>query len=152
MQKHNAMIAHWNRKNRKRGFTLVELLLVCVILATLAAIVIPKFAGRSQQAKETAAQTQISTFGTALDAFEVDMGYYPSSADGLQALQVEPKNPKSWRGPYLKQAVPLDPWGNAYVYEFPGKHNAGSYDLASGGPDGRIGTDDDINNWTQAQK
>lgn len=145
---------HMHKRNarQKRGFTLVELLLVLVILATLAAIVIPKFAGRSEQAKVTAAKTQISTLGTALDAFEVDMGYYPSSSDGLQVLQVQPKNPKNWRGPYLKQAVPNDPWGNAYVYDYPGKHNAGSYDLMSAGPDGRTGSDDDINNWSDSNK
>jgi general secretion pathway protein G len=128
------------------------MLLVLLILATLAAIVVPKFAGRAQQAKETAAKTQISSFSTALDAFEVDMGYYPSTADSLQALQVEPKDPKSWRGPYLKQSVPKDPWGNDYTYEYPGKRNAGSYDLVSMGPDGRPGTDDDITNFGESGK
>ena len=122
------------------------MLLVLVILATLAAIVIPKMAGRSQQAKVTAAQSQISSFETALDAFEVDNGYYPKSGN-LNDLLDQPANAPNWKGPYLKKGVPLDPWGNAYIYEYPGKHNANGYDLLSAGPDGRAGTDDDINNW-----
>lgn len=136
----------------RRGFTLVELLLVLVILATLAAIVIPKFSGRSEQAKVTAAQTQISTFGTALDAFEVDMGYYPKGSDGLSLLVVEPKDGKNWRGPYLKSDIPADPWGNPYIYEFPGKHHDKGYDLLSMGPDGRRDTEDDVANWGSGGK
>ena len=126
------------------------MLLVLVILATLAAIVIPKFAGRSQQAKITAAQSQISSFELALDQFEVDNGYYPKSG-ALIELTEPPAQASNWKGPYLK-SVPLDPWGNAYTYEYPGKHNANSYDLLSNGPDGRGGTDDDINNWSTAKK
>jgi len=128
---------------------MVEMLLVLVILATLAAIVVPKFTGRSEQAKETAAKTQISNISTALDAFEVDNGYYPSGSDGLQELIEEPKDAKNWRGPYLKQNIPNDPWGNAYIYEYPGKHNDKGYDLMSMGPDGRVGGTDDITNWSE---
>lgn len=134
--------------SRQAGFTLVELLLVLVILATLAAIVIPKFSGRTEQAKVTAAQTQISTLGTALDSYEVDVGSYPSSSEGLNALMVKPGNVTGWRGPYMKQEIPPDPWGNEYIYEYPDKHNDGRYDLMSMGPDGRAGNDDDITNWT----
>jgi general secretion pathway protein G len=125
------------------------MLLVLVILATLAAIVIPKFAGRSQQAKVTAAQSQISSIELALDAFEVDNGYYPKS---LNELIEAPANSAGWKGPYLKKGVPADPWGNPYTYEYPGKHNASGYDILSNGPDGRSGTDDDINNWDNAKK
>ncbi len=132
---------------RRRGFSLVEMLLVLVILATLAAIVIPRFAGRSEQAKVTAAQTQITSIATALDSFEVDNGFYPPSGDGLAQLITRPDNATNWRGPYLKQGVPNDPWGAAYVYEFPGKNNAEGYDLYSIGPDAKAGTDDDIKNW-----
>jgi general secretion pathway protein G len=132
----------------RRGFSLVEMLLVLVILATLAAIVVPRFAGRSEQAKETAARTQITSISTALDAFEVDNGYYPTSADGLGVLVERPATATNWRGPYLKSQIGNDPWGNPYVYEYPGRNNADSYDLSSAGPDGRHGTDDDINNWT----
>ena len=138
-----------NHSLRQRAFTLIELLLVLVILGILAAIVVPKFAGRTEQARLTAAQSQISTFGTALDAFEVDMGYYPKGKSGLNDLVVSPRDGQNWKGPYMKNDIPLDPWGNAYIYEYPGKRNAKSYDLMSMGPDGRAGGDDDISNWQQ---
>jgi len=139
------------RSGRSTGkaFTLVEMLLVLVILATLAAIVVPKLAGRSEQAKVTAAQTQISAFETALDAFEVDNSYYPSGKDGLIDLIEEPRDAKNWRGPYLRQGIPTDPWGNEYIYEYPGKQNDKGYDLMSMGPDGRVGGGDDIVNWIE---
>ena len=130
----------------QRGFTLIELLLVLVILGILAAIVVPKFAGRTEQARTTAATTQIATFSTALDAFEVDNGYYPKGKNGLQDLVVQPRDTPSWKGPYLKE-IPLDPWQHPYVYECPGKHNSNGYDIMSVGPDGRVGGDDDIANW-----
>jgi len=136
----------------RRGFTLIELLLVLVILGILAAIVVPKFAGRTEQARITATQSQIATFGTALDAFEVDNGYYPKGKNGLQELVVQPRDANNWRGPYLKGDVPNDPWGHPYVYDFPGKNNPGSYDLMSMGPDGRSGGDDDITNWSQSNR
>jgi general secretion pathway protein G len=131
------------------GFTLVELLLVLVILGTLAAIVVPKFAGRTEQARVTAAQTQIANFGVVLDAFEVDNGYYPKGKDGLTDLVQRPRDAANWRGPYLKQDIPDDPWGNPYVYECPGRYNEEGYDLMSMGIDGRVGGDDDITNWKQ---
>jgi len=133
-----------------RGFTLIELLLVLVILGVLAAIVVPKFAGRTEQARNVAAQTQIATFGTALDAFEVDNGYYPKGKDGLQDLVSAPRDTTSWKGPYLKGEIPNDPWGNPYIYECPGRYNQSSYDIMSTGYDGRDGGDDDITNWGTA--
>jgi general secretion pathway protein G len=133
---------------REKGFSLVELLLVLVILGTLAAIVIPKFAGRTEQARMTAAETQISHFKTVLDAFEVDNGYYPKGSEGLKDLVEEPSEAKAWRGPYLEE-IPVDPWGNPYTYECPGKHNTKGYDVMSMGPDGRVGGDDDIKNWKE---
>ena len=133
------------------AFTLIELLLVLVILGILAAIVVPKFSGRTEQARTTAAISQISTFGTALDAYEVDMGYYPKGRNGLAELVQPPRDARNWKGPYLKSEIPLDPWGHPYIYEYPGKHNPSGYDLLSMGPDGRIGGDDDIANW-QTQK
>ncbi|HNU99475.1 MAG: type II secretion system major pseudopilin GspG [Verrucomicrobia bacterium] len=136
----------------QRAFTLIELLLVLVILGILAAIVVPKFSGRTEQARETAARSQLATFGTALDAFEVDNGYYPKGRDGLQDLVVQPRDAKNWRGPYLKSDVPLDPWGNAYIYECPGRYNPSGYDLMSMGPDGREGGDDDIGNWLRTDQ
>jgi general secretion pathway protein G len=108
--------------------------------------VLPKFTGRTEQARTTAAQTQISTFGTALDAFEVDTGSYPRGQDGLSQLIVQPADVPNWRGPYLKSDIPLDPWGHPYIYEFPGKVNPSGYDIRSMGPDGQAGTADDIVN------
>jgi len=133
---------------RNRGFTLIELLLVLVILGILAAVVVPKFSGRTEQARIAAAQAQISTFGTALDAYEVDNGSYPKGKDGLQLLIEQPRdNQTTWKGPYLKGQIPNDPWGQPYLYECPGRQNPTSYDVSSAGPDGREGNEDDITNW-----
>ena len=133
-------------RNRRRAFTLVEMLLVITIIGILAALVVPKMMGRSEQARQTAARADIAGVKTALDAYEVDNGYYPKSRNSLGDLIQQPSDAKNWRGPYLDK-VPVDPWGNAYVYEYPGKHNPSSYDLYSVGPDGKPGTDDDIGNW-----
>ena len=131
------------------GFTLIELMLVLVILATLAAIVLPKFTGRSQQAKITSAKTQISQFEVALDAFEIDMGRYPTTTEGLRALVEKPTSDSDgWQQPYLKRDVPQDPWGNEYQYRYPGQYNENGYDLYSVGPDHKMGGDDDIKNWS----
>jgi general secretion pathway protein G len=125
------------------AFTLVELLLVLMILGILAAIVIPKFSGRSEQAKEQAAATQISNLQTALNNFEVDNAYYPKS---LSDLLVQPRDAQNWHGPYLQtDAVPKDPWGNDYTYKCPGTHNPTFFDLSSAGPPG---SDKVIANWT----
>lgn len=137
-----------NKRLHRQAFTLVEMLLVLVIIGTLAAIVVPKLAGRSEQARVTAAHSQIAAFGTALDAFEVDNGYYPRGSEGLNDLLVAPRDAQNWKGPYLKQDIPLDPWGHAYLYEYPGKNSPSGYDLYSAGPDGRAGTEDDITSWT----
>jgi general secretion pathway protein G len=129
-----------------RAFTLVEMLLVVTIIGILAALVIPKIMGRSEQARMTAAHADISGgIKSALDAFEVDNGFYPKS---LQDLVQQPSNAKNWHGPYLDK-IPMDPWGNNYIYYYPGKHNQSAYDLLSVGPDGKEGTDDDIGNWTK---
>jgi general secretion pathway protein G len=136
-----------SRNRRRKAFTLVEMLLVLVILAVLAAIVIPRFAGRSQQAKETAAKSDIHSLEIALDAFEVDTGSYPAGANGLQALVDQPSNGSGWKGPYVK-TIPNDPWGNPYVYTYPPKNNKSGVDLASAGADTQAGTEDDINNWS----
>jgi len=134
------------QKRGQAGFTLIELLLVLLILAVLAAIVVPKVAGRSEQAKVTAAKTQIASLESSLDAFEVDNGYYPDSADGLRPLIEKPGDAENWRGPYLAKEIPLDPWGQAYVYEYPGKGSTKGFDISSSGPDKKKGGGDDITN------
>lgn len=136
-------------RRKTAAFTMVELLLVLAILATLAAIVVPKFTGRTEQARVTAAQTEISGVELALDAFEIDNGYYPQGDDGLDALFKDPGDAPNWRGPYLKKPVVNDPWKHAYKYECPGRHNETGYDLMSFGPDGREGGNDDIVNWVE---
>jgi general secretion pathway protein G len=133
---------------RHSAFTLIELLLVLVILAVLAAVVVPKFANRSEQAKQTAAKADISTIEGALDAFEIDNGRYPTSDEGIAALMDAPSNLKNWHGPYVKR-MPKDPWGNAYIYVFPGTHSKAGYDLYSNGPTGREGAADAVTNWAE---
>lgn len=134
--------------NAGGGFTLIELLLVMVILSVLAAVVVPKFTRRSEQARSVAAQTSIANIEVALEAFEVDTGRYPTTEEGLAALIEAPPLISNWRGPYIKRGVPGDPWGNPYVYKCPGDHNANSYDLYSYGPDRQEGGGDDIDNWS----
>ena len=133
----------------ERGFTLIELLLVLVILTVLAAVVVPKFTKRSEQARVTAARTDISTLEGSLDAFEVDNGRYPTAEEGLAALVTQPADANNWHGPYIKRGVPKDPWGSPYRYTCPGQHNTTGYDLCSSGPNGQEGDDDDIDNWSE---
>jgi general secretion pathway protein G len=136
-----------NLRSRSQGFTLVELLLVLVILGILAGIVLPKFTNRTKQAQLAATKTQIATFGTALDAYEVDNGYYPKGRNGLMDLIQQPRDAQNWRGPYMKSdVVPKDPWGNDYIYECPGRHNPSGYDLSSLGPPGDNMV---LGNWTE---
>jgi general secretion pathway protein G len=129
------------------GFTLIELLLVLVILGVLAVVVVPRFTGRSEQARMTAARTDIASLEVALDAFEVDNGRFPTTEEGLAALVQQPSGLQNWQGPYIRRGVPKDPWGNPYIYRFPGQHNRNGFDLYSMGPDGREGGGDDIVNW-----
>jgi len=135
-----------SKLSRHGGFTLVELMLVLVILGILAGLVLPKFTGKTEFAKQTAARTQIATFDTALNTYEVDTGSYPSTQAGLRALVVQPSDVGSWRGPYLASDIPLDPWGHPYTYEYPGKLNPSGFDIISMGADGQLGTADDIYN------
>jgi general secretion pathway protein G len=133
---------------RRRGFTLMELLIVLVIIGLLAALVGPTLYQRISPAKESAARAQIENFMTALDSYFVDLGRYPSSQDGLKALRAKPESADNWNGPYLKKEIPTDPWGNAYVYRAPGR--SGGYEIVSYGADGREGGEGenaDIESW-----
>jgi general secretion pathway protein G len=131
-----------------RAFTLVELMLVVTIIGILAALVIPKIAGKGEEARNKAAYADIhGGIKAALDEYELDNGSYPKS---LQDLIQQPGNAKNWKGPYFDPpTIPVDPWQNPYVYYFPGKHNTTGYDLLSMGLDGKEGTDDDIVSWVK---
>ena len=137
---------------RRRGLAVVGASLVLGILLT--AIVLPKFTGRSKEAKITAAKTQIAQLEVALDAFEIDLGRYPTTTEGLRALVDRPtSDAEGWKQPYLRrQEIPKDPWGNNYVYRYPGQYNEYGYDLYSHGPDGKFGGNDDIVNWSDEQR
>jgi general secretion pathway protein G len=124
------------RTTGQEGFTLIELMIVMIILGLLAALVAPKMFQKVGSSKQNAAKAQIAMLGTALDAFRLDVGAYPSAQDGLEALRRNPGR-DTWDGPYLPKDVPLDPWGRAYVYHSPGEH--GDYDLYSLGADGQEG-------------
>jgi general secretion pathway protein G len=134
------------RNAMRLGFTLVELLLVLVILAVLAAVVVPKFVNRPEQAKQTAAKADATMIENQLEQFSVDVGRYPTPEEGLAVL-VDGEALKGWKGPYLKD-LPKDPWGHPYLYANPGTHHVKGIDVWSAGPNGNDGDDDDIGNWT----
>lgn len=140
-------------RRKERGFTLIELLIVMVILGLLAALVGPRMFGKVGKSKQRSAKAQISLLETALDTYRLDVGKYPTTEQGLQALRVNPDDAESWDGPYLSKNIPVDPWGTPYVYKSPGEH--GDYDLISLGadksPEGE-GEDIDIVNWKDIGK
>jgi general secretion pathway protein G len=135
------------RKTNK-GITLIELLVVMVIIAMFATLVGSRLFRNVEKGRQTVAKEQITEFESNLDIYRLDVGRYPSTEEGLQALRARPSGVENWDGPYLKKDVPMDPWGHAYVYRFPGQH--GDFDLLSYGADGQEGGDGDaadIKNW-----
>lgn len=133
---------------RDAGFTLIELIVVVAIIGLLAGLVVPQFIKQEEKATAKAVKAQIELLGTALDTFRLDVGRYPTTQEGLQALNQRPGGVDRWDGPYLKKEVPLDPWGKPYVYKSPGDH--GPYDILSYGADGVPGGQDnnrDISSW-----
>ena len=131
-----------------RGFTLLELLVVMVIIGLLAGYVGPKFFGQIGKSEVKAARAQIDALSKALDQYRIDVGRYPSSEQGLAVLVARPADEPRWTGPYLSKALPKDPWHNDYQYRSPGEH--GDYDLLSLGRDGRPGgegEDADLTSW-----
>ncbi|MGQ9647161.1 MAG: type II secretion system major pseudopilin GspG [Thermodesulfobacteriota bacterium] len=141
------------RRNREKGFTLFEILVVVIIIGLLAALVGPRLFGKVSTAKQKAAKAQIELFGTALDTYRLDMGKYPSTEEGLKALREKPSGAEGWQGPYLPKEIPEDPWGRPYVYRSPGQH--GDYDLISYGLDGAEGGEGenmDIVSWKDIGK
>jgi len=135
-------------RRRRRGFTLIEVLLVLVILVILGSLVGIQIRSAHKKGLANAARSQIGLFKTPLESYALDMGDFPSASAGLQALASSSGDSQSskWQGPYMEK-VPLDPWGRDYQFANPGRHNPNSYDIWSIGPDGAEGTDDDIGNW-----
>jgi general secretion pathway protein G len=138
---------------RRRAFTLIELIVVIAIIATLAAVVAPAIFQNVGDAKTSAAKSQVEMLGLALNAYRLDNDRFPSSEQGLEALRTMPVAgdvPRNWRGPYLTRVVPVDPWGRAYVYVSPGIRNPKSYDLYTLGRNGTAGgvdEDSDVTSW-----
>ncbi len=136
------------RSRKIRFFTLIEVVVVIVILVMLASLAAPMYFRYIRQAKISTAKTQIKLLEQALNDYRLDIGSYPDAADGLKALEENVQQEEKWDGPYIKPAVPKDPWGNDYVYVAPGEH--GDFDLCSYGKDGQPdgeGENADINNW-----
>jgi general secretion pathway protein G len=142
------MNCDWSVNKTNQGFTLLELLVVMVIIGLLAGYVGPKYFAQIGKSETKTARAQVDALGKALDQYRIDTGHYPSSEQGLVALNKNPSNEKKWDGPYLKKAVPNDPWGFSYHYQSPGEH--GDYDLYSLGSDGQLGGTkeaQDVVNW-----
>jgi general secretion pathway protein G len=144
----------FRRAGDRRGFTLIEILVVIVVIAILASLVAPNVFQHVFAARDSAARSQISMIESALETYRMDNGAYPTTDQGLAALWEEPGNEPAanWRGPYLRKAVPLDPWKNPYVYVSPGEVNPKSFDLYSLGSDGQPGGEGeaaDITSWQQ---
>jgi general secretion pathway protein G len=137
----------------RAGFTLIEMLVVIIVIGLLAGLVGPRILGRVSEAKTATARTQIELLGLALDNYRLDNGSYPTTEQGLAALQEKPgREPAAtnWRGPYLKKAIPADPWGRPYEYASPGQQSPGAYDLWTFGRDGQSGgegDDEDVLSW-----
>jgi len=130
------------------GFTLLELLVVLVIIGLLAGYVGPRYFAQVGKAEQSVARAQIDAFTKALHTYRLDVGHYPSTSDGLEALNVAPPSETRWRGPYMSKAIPADPWGRPYLYKGPGDH--GDFDIESYGSDGQpggAGDDADVVSW-----
>lgn len=134
------------RRPRRRGFTLMEVLLVMVILVILGSLAVGVFTGTRDRANIDAATAQIGLIKSQIDLYNLNMNAYPSTLDDLLNVPSEAANPKKWAGPYIEALRP-DPWGNEYQFAAPGEHNPNSFDFWSYGPDGTDGTEDDIGNW-----
>ena len=137
------------RRSLQAGVTLIEMLVVVTIIALFAAVVGPKLLGKADEAKKVAARQQINQISQTLAMYKLDTGVFPTTEQGLHALREKPGNINQWNGPYLTMELPMDPWGNPYVYKFPGDHGD-EPDIVSYGGDGQpggTGLNEDIVSW-----
>ena len=131
-------------KKKEKGFSLIELLIVMVIMGLLAALVGPRMFGKVGKSKQNAARSQMALFETALDTYRLDVGKYPSTEQGLQALRTKPSDEEKWDGPYLPKSVPKDPWGHPYIYRRTDNGEVEMISLGANGTEGGGGEDKDI--------
>jgi general secretion pathway protein G len=137
-----------SRRRNSRGFTLIEIIIVVIIMSLIAALVVPRLFKKVEKSKMQITKTQIIMIENAVKMFKLDTGRYPSTDEGLQALLVKPDAANNWDGPYLEKSVPKDPWGRDYLYTYPGKNY--TFEIVSFGADGKEGGEgenQDINNW-----
>jgi general secretion pathway protein G len=137
------------KRQSQRGITLIEMLVVVTIIALFAALVAPRMMGQGDKARRTATRAQVESFMTALGAYKLDTGTYPTTDQGLNALRVKPENQPQWAGPYLPKDIPMDPWGRPYLYKYPGEHGdePDIMSLGADGTPGGEGNNADIVSW-----
>ncbi len=143
---------HWAPR-RHSGFTLIELIVVLIVIGLLAGLVAPQILGRVSEARTTTARAQIELLGVALENYRLDNGTYPSTVQGLEALRTRPvsaPSPRNWRGPYIRKAVPADPWERPYLYRSPGERDRQGFDLTTLGRDGKSGGEDEDKDLSNA--
>ena len=139
------MSRKYEDRRSEKGFSLIELIVVLVILGLLAAVVAPKVYDKLAKGKDQIAKIQITEIEGALQLYSFELGRFPSTSEGLEALVANPGGIESWKGPYLAKSLPNDPWGRPYAYRCPGLH--GDFDVFSFGADGTEGNEDDIVSW-----
>lgn len=132
-----------------KGFTLIELLVVILILAILASLIVPKVVNRGDDAKRAKAATDLSVLSSSIEQFKLDTGRYPTTEEGLEALRSAPSDVENWRGPYLTKAIPTDPWGYEYIFEYPGANGDNSFIVGSLGSDGQEGGEGDASDMLE---
>ncbi len=138
---------------RQRGFTLIEIIIVVIIMSMIAALVVPQLFKKVEKSKQHITKTQIIMIEDAIKMFKLSIGRYPTTQEGLKSLIEKPANASNWDGPYLEKGIPKDPWDNEYVYLYPGKNFV--FEIISYGADGKAGgenEDKDINNWETGSK
>jgi len=140
------------RPANARGFTLIEIIIVVIIMSLIAALVVPRFFKKVERSKQQITKTQIIMLENAVKMFKMDTGRYPTSEEGLKSLLEKPADVNNWDGPYLEKGLPKDPWGNTYIYTYPGKNYV--FEIVSFGADAKEGGEEenkDTNNWDTGQ-